>query len=105
MADTAAFDAALVDLGFGPDERFGIFIVGLDEGVDVLAELGDGVEGRAVQRLSFEDREPDLDLVEPGCAGWREMELHGGVTLEPAVAFLGLWVLRLSRTTWMAVSG
>jgi hypothetical protein len=67
LADTAAFDAALVDLGFGPDERFGIFIIGLDEGVDVLAELGDGVEGRAVQRLSLEDREPDLDLVEPGC--------------------------------------
>ena len=29
----AAFDAALVDLSFRPDERFGIFIAGLDEGV------------------------------------------------------------------------
>ena len=55
----------------------------------MLAELGDGVEGRAVQRLSFEDREPDLDLVEPGCPRRREMELHGGVTLQP-VAILGL---------------
>ena len=65
MADTAALDSALVDLGFGPDERVGVFIVGLDEGVDVLAKLGDGVEGRTTQRLPFEDREPDLDLVEP----------------------------------------
>jgi hypothetical protein len=35
------------------------------KGVDVLAKLGDGVEGRTVQRLSFKDREPDLHLVEP----------------------------------------
>ena len=44
------FEALLVDLGFGPGERLGVFIVGLDEGVDVLAELLDGGEGSAVQR-------------------------------------------------------
>ena len=39
MADTAAFDAALMHLGFGPDERLGVFIVVLDEGIDVIPEL------------------------------------------------------------------
>jgi hypothetical protein len=51
LADTAAVDAALVDLGFGPDEGFGISVVGRDEGIDVLAKLGDGVEGRTVPDL------------------------------------------------------
>ena len=30
-----------MDLGFGPDERLGGFVVGFDEGFDVLAELTD----------------------------------------------------------------
>ena len=37
-----------MDLGFGPDEGLGVFVVGLDEGVDVLAQLFDGGEGSAV---------------------------------------------------------
>jgi hypothetical protein len=75
-----------VYLGFGPNEGFSVFIVGLDEGVDVLAKLGYGVEGRTVQRLSFKDRQPDLHLVGPYR---REVESHVGVTLEPVV-ILGL---------------
>ena len=52
LADTATFDAELVDLCFGPDEGFGI--------LEMLAKLSDGVEGRTVQRLALQDREPDL---------------------------------------------
>jgi hypothetical protein len=65
LADAGAFHEALVNLGFRSDERFCFFIVGLDEGVDVLAEVGDGVEVSTVQRLSLQDLEPDLHLIEP----------------------------------------
>jgi hypothetical protein len=42
----------LVNLGFGPDERLGVLIIGLDEGVDVLSALGDRCEGGASTRAS-----------------------------------------------------
>ena len=35
----------------------------------------------------MQDREPDLDLVEPRSPRWREVEAHVGMTLEPAVVF------------------
>ena len=89
MTDTAVFDATLADFLFGPDEGLGVFIVGLDESVDVLAKLGDGGEGRAVQGFSFQDRKPDLHLIEPGGPCRREVEPYLRVTLEPAVV-LGL---------------
>lgn len=44
----------------------GIGVVEVDEGIDVLPELFDRGEGSAVQRLSFQDREPDFHLIEPG---------------------------------------
>ena len=75
--------------GFGPDERLGVFIAGLNEGVDVLVELGGGGERGTVQRLSFQDREPDLHLVEPGSPRRREVKLHVRVPLQPAIV-LGL---------------
>ena len=34
-------EAFLVEFGLGPDERFGVAIVGVDEGIDVLSELFD----------------------------------------------------------------
>src|SRR5215470_3726686 len=78
-----------MDVGLGPSEGGGVVVIGLDEGIDVLLELLDRGEGGAAQGLAFQDREPDLDLVEPGGAGRREVEVHLGMTLEPAVA-LGL---------------
>ncbi len=76
-------------LGFGPDEGLGVFIVGLDEMVDVLAQLGDGGERGAAQGLTFQDGEPDLDLIEPGRPGRGEVEMYVLVSREPAVV-LGL---------------
>jgi hypothetical protein len=35
------FEALLIDLGFGPCEGLGIFVIGLDEGIDALPELFD----------------------------------------------------------------
>jgi hypothetical protein len=38
-----------------------------------------------VQGFSFQDREPDLDLIEPGRSRRREVKPHIGMTLEPAI--------------------
>jgi hypothetical protein len=41
-----------------------------------------------LRRLPLQDREPYLDLIEPGRACRREMKLHVGVGLEPMFGFL-----------------
>jgi hypothetical protein len=55
-------------------------VIGLDVGINVL--------GGAAKRPPLQDREPDLDLIEPGRAGWREMKLHIGVGLESMLVLL-----------------
>jgi len=57
----AGFEPSLVDFAFGPVERAGVLVVA----VDVSFEFVDAAERCTVQRLSVEDRKPDLDLVEP----------------------------------------
>src|SRR5450631_2289203 len=54
----------------------------------MLRELLEGREGSAAVRLSLQDREPYLDLVEPGRAGRREMKFHIGMCLEPILILL-----------------
>ena len=54
-----------MDFGLGPDERFGIDVVVINEGIDVLSELFDGGEGLVGQGLILENREPYLHLIEP----------------------------------------
>src|SRR5438874_2596317 len=84
VGDTG-FEALLMDFGFGPDERFGIFIVFGNEGIDVLAKFGNGGEGCILEGFSSQDREPDFDLVEPGGVRRREVEVDVGMTLEPTI--------------------
>jgi hypothetical protein len=81
------FEALLMDLGFGPDERFGIFIVVGNEGIDVLAKFGNGGEGCIPEGFSSQDREPDFDLVEPGGVRGREVEVDIRMALEPTIGF------------------
>jgi hypothetical protein len=45
-----------------------VLIIGVDEGIDMLPKLFDGVERGAAKGFAFEDRKPDLDLVELGRA-------------------------------------
>src|SRR5271155_4137995 len=54
----------------------------------MLLKLFESGEGSAAERLSLQDREPDLDLVEPGRAGRREMKFHIGMCLEPILVLL-----------------
>ena len=65
MRDTPTFEPALMDFFLFPGERFGVFVVCGDECIDVLLQLLDGGEGSPVQRLTLQDGEPGLDLIEP----------------------------------------
>ena len=98
------FEAFLMDLGFGPDERRGVLVVGLDEGIDVLPSC-----------LTEVKEAPCRDFpcrIENQISTWLSQEARVGVKWKRTLgwrlsqrSFLGLWVLRLSRMTWMAVSG
>ena len=67
----------------------GLWVVGGDEVIDGLPQLGDAREAGGCKRLAAEDAEPDLDLIELGGMGRREVEMHPRMGFEPAV-FLGL---------------
>src|SRR3981081_1501591 len=88
MSDTAAFEATLTDLFLGPDEGLSFVVICFNVGIDVQLELFEACEGGAAKRLPLQDREPYLDLVEPGRACWREMKLHIGMGLEPMLVLL-----------------
>src|SRR3990167_7462928 len=49
----------------GPAEWLSVAVVVLDEREDVVGEFVDGVELAVFEDASFEDREEELDLVEP----------------------------------------
>ncbi|MET4036280.1 hypothetical protein ABMB68_009068 [Bradyrhizobium sp. RT4a] len=83
-----ALEAALTELFVGPDEGLSFVIVGFDIGIDVPLELFEACEGSTAERLPLQDRETNLDLTEPGRACRREMKVHIGVGLEPAVVLL-----------------
>ncbi len=78
----------MTDLFLGPDEGFSFVVVCVDVGIDVLLKLFEACEGCTAERLPLQDREPYLDLIEPGRAGRREMKSHIGVGLEPMFVFL-----------------
>ena len=60
--------------GFGPDERFWVIVRGLDEGVDGGLEFMHAAMDAALDLLVGEEGKPAFDLVQPGGAGWREVE-------------------------------
>jgi len=57
--------------------------VGLDEGGDIGLEPIDAAMHAALDLLVGEQREPAFDLVEPGGAGRREVEVIARVAGEP----------------------
>src|ERR1700730_11913253 len=71
----------------GPLEGVSGLIIGLDKGVDLIAQLAWRGEARAGQGFGGENGEPYLDLVEPGGMGRRKMEMDVLVARQPAVVF------------------
>ena len=59
---------------FGPDEWCAVFVVVSDERGDGGDEFCDGGEASPADRFSGDDGEEDLDEVEPGAPGRREMK-------------------------------
>ena len=69
----------------GPDEWLGLVIVGLDEGGDIGLEPIDATMHAALDLLVGEQREPAFDLIKPGSAGRREVQVTARVAGEPAL--------------------
>src|ERR1700741_5300880 len=62
-------------------------VIGVDKGVDLIANLAWRGETRAGRSLGGENGEPDLDLIEPGGMGRRKMEMDVLVPRQPAGVF------------------
>ena len=71
----------------GPLEGVSGLIIGLDKGVDLIAQLAWRGEARAGQGFGGENGEPYLHLIEPGGMGRRKMEMDVLVPRQPAVVF------------------
>ena len=56
--------------------------------MDGLHELLNASEACIVERLALEDAEPDLDLVEPACAGGGEVESDVRMRSKPVLVLL-----------------
>src|SRR3984957_7933332 len=69
----------------GPLEGVRGLVVGVDEGVDLIANLAGRGKPRAGKSFGGENGEPDLDLIEPGGMGRRKMEMDVLVPRQPAV--------------------
>ena len=64
-------------------------VVGFDDREHLLGEVFFAGEDAVFEQSSVEDREDDLDLVEPGGVGGGELEAPAGVRGEPVLDFLG----------------
>ena len=67
----------------GPGEGFRGRVVALDEGEQLRFQVGLAGEDAAPEQAAGEDREPELDLVEPGGVGGGEVEVPARVRFEP----------------------
>jgi hypothetical protein len=91
-------EAHLVDLPLLPLEWRGGLVVHVDEAVDGASDLARRGMAGPDQRTAAEDGKPDLDLVEPARVSRGEVEVDIPMAGRQR-SCLGLWVLRLSRTT------
>src|ERR1700745_2989850 len=71
----------------GPLEGVSGLVIGVDKGVDPIANLAWRGETRAGQSLGGEKGEPDLDLIEPGGMVRVKMKMDVLVPRQPAVVF------------------
>jgi hypothetical protein len=103
IADTGA-EVFLMDGCGGPGERLGTGVVALDEGIDLVPDLLGRGEAGALEGGAAEDRDQ--------ISTWFIQEAWVGVKWKWTLGWrgshpsrFGLWVLRLSSTTWMSRSG
>jgi len=70
--------------GFEPDEGFGVSVSEVDVLADGVLEFERAAMDAAAQLSVGQVREESLDLVDPGCALGREVEMEVRVSYEPA---------------------
>ena len=80
-------NAYLMHLGFGPFEGSRVAIVAFNEFVDGMAQLSHTGKVGSSRGLAAQDTKPNLNLIEPGGAGWSEMKMHVGVSSQPTILF------------------
>ena len=68
-----------------PGENLGIIIMMLQEFLDRGNEIRNAFEHTASNPALSQLSKPTLDHIQPRGAGGREMEMHAGVSLEPAL--------------------
>src|SRR6188472_4479923 len=69
--------------GLGPDERVAAFVPALNEPFDGGDQLFDAAEAAAADGLAGDDREEDLDQVQPRPRGRGEMQRDPRVARQP----------------------
>jgi hypothetical protein len=60
-----------------------MLVAAIDEVADLALEIDDRVEGAGTDCLVGDQREPSLDLIEPGAIGWREVQVKARPTRKP----------------------
>lgn len=76
--------------GLRPDEGSRVFVVGAHVLLDRMLELSSGAMGAAADLLVGEVGEPPFDHVDPGRAGWREVNVEARMAQQPASHGLSL---------------
>ena len=68
-----------------PGENFGVVIMVAQEVLNGGNEIGDAFEHSASKPALRQFSKPPLDHIQPRGTGGREMEMHTGVALQPAL--------------------
>jgi hypothetical protein len=74
--------------GVGPLERLGGLVVGLDVGEHLLGEVILAGEDAVLEQAAVQDREEDLDLVEPRGVCRGELKAPAWMGLKPVLDLL-----------------
>src|ERR1700726_2348123 len=61
-------------VAIGPTDRLRGFIVAMEISTNLASQVGDGGKDAARQEVPLDLREPELDLIQPGRIGGREMQ-------------------------------
>ena len=79
----------MFDFSLAPFEGRCLSVVSTDEVIDRFTQLFDIDKAGSPERLAAQNAKPAFNLIKPGSAGGRKVQMHVGMTLEPAVV-LGL---------------
>ena len=79
----------MFDFSLAPFEGCRLSVVSTDEVIDRFTQLFDFDKAGSPERLAAQNAKPTFNLIKPGSAGGRKVQMHVGMAFEPAVV-LGL---------------